>query len=75
MDDDLYFLRFFLKYSSGILENLTRPLSNKILLKMLSIKKTNFMEQMLFKMVAETAKLGIGNMLTNSQNLQIINNL
>ena len=75
MDDDLYFLRFFLKYSSDILENLTRPLSNKILLKMLSIKKTNFMEQMLFKMVAETAKLGIGNMLTNSQNLQIINNL
>lgn len=33
------------------------------------------MEQMLFKMVAETARLGIGKMLTNSQNLQIVNNL
>lgn len=75
MDDDLYFLRFFLKYSSAILENVTRPTSNKVLQKMLSIKKTNFMEQMLFKMVAETARLGIGKMLTNSQNLQIINNL
>lgn len=42
---------------------------------MLSIKKTNFMEQMLFKMVAESAKLGIGKMLTNSQNMQIINHL
>lgn len=33
------------------------------------------MEQMLFKMVAESSKLGIGRMLTNSQNLQITNNL
>lgn len=33
------------------------------------------MEQMLFKMVAESAKLGIGKMLTNSQNMQIINHL
>ncbi len=30
---------------------------------------------MLFKMVAESAKLGIGRMLTNSQNLQITNHL
>lgn len=43
MDDDLYFLRFFLKYSTSVLERLTRPTSNKVLLKMLSIKKTNFM--------------------------------
>ncbi len=75
MDDDLYFLRFFLKYSSEVLAKVTRPTSNKVLKKMLSIKKTNFMEQMLFKMVAESAKLGIGRMLTNSQNLQIANNL
>jgi hypothetical protein len=33
------------------------------------------MEQLLFKMVAESSKLGIGKMLTNSQNLQIRNNL
>lgn len=33
------------------------------------------MEQMLFKMVAESAKAGIGQMLTNSQNLQIAHNL
>lgn len=52
MDDDLYFLRFFLKYSSEILAKVTRPTSNKVLQKMLTIKKTNFMEQMLFKMVA-----------------------
>ena len=43
MDDDLYFLRYFLKYSSVVLEKLTRPTSNKVLQKMLSIKKTNFM--------------------------------
>ncbi len=75
MDDDLYFLRFFLKYSSEVIAKVTRTTSKKVLKKMLSIKKTNFMEQMLFKMVAESAKLGIGRMLTNSQNLQIANNL
>ena len=42
---------------------------------MLQIKKTNFMEQLLFKMVAESTKTGISQMLSNGQNLQIINHL
>ena len=75
MDDDIYFLRFFLKYSSELLGNLTRPTSNKVLRKMLQIKKTNFMEQLLFKMVAESIKTGVGQMLSNSQNLVIMNHL
>ena len=75
MDDDIYFLRFFLKFSSGLLGHLTRPTSNKVLKKMLQIKKTNFMEQMLFKMAAESIKAGVGNMLSNSQNLVIMNHL
>ena len=33
------------------------------------------MEQLLFKMVAESAKSGIGQMLSNGQNLQIMNEL
>lgn len=31
MDDDLYFLRFFLKYSSEVLGKITRPTSHKVL--------------------------------------------
>ena len=75
LDDDLYFLRYFLKYSAKVLETLTRNTSNKVLKKMLLIKKTNFMEQMLFKMVAESARSGIGGMLSNGQNLQIVSHL
>jgi stalled ribosome rescue protein Dom34 len=75
MDDDLYFLRFFLKYSSEVLGKVTRSTSNKVIQKMMGIKRTNFMEQMLMKMVGESAKLGVGKMLTNSQNLQIRTNL
>jgi hypothetical protein len=51
MDDDIYFLRFMLQHGQGLLKDLTRPSSAKILKKMLSIQKSNFMEQMLFKMV------------------------
>jgi stalled ribosome rescue protein Dom34 len=43
MDDDLYFLRFFLKYSSEVLGKVTRSTSNKVIQKMMEIKKTNFM--------------------------------
>lgn len=71
----MYFLRYFLKYSSKVLERLTRNTSNKVLRKMLQIKKTNFMEQLLFKMVAESTKTGISQMLSNGQNLQIVNHL
>jgi hypothetical protein len=52
MDDDIYFLRFLLKNGQNLLQNLTRPTSSKLLKKLLSIQKTNFMEQMLFKMVS-----------------------
>ncbi len=52
MDDDIYFLRFLLNNGQDLLKNLTRPTSSKLLKKMLSIQKTNFMEQMLFKMVS-----------------------
>lgn len=75
MDDDIYFLRFLLKNGQDLLKNLTRPTSSKLLKKLLSIQKTNFMEQMLFKMVSETAKIKAGQLLKNSQNLQIIRNL
>lgn len=75
MDDDIYFLRYFLRYSSKLLNRLTRPTSNKVLKKMLQIKKTHFMEQILFKMVAESIKAGVGPMLTNAQNIKIQNHL
>jgi hypothetical protein len=51
MDDDIYFLRFLLQYGNELLKDLTRPTSSKLLKKLLSIQKTHFMEQMLFKMV------------------------
>ena len=57
MDDDIYFLRFMLQHGQNLLKDLTRPTSSKLLKKMLSIQKTNFMEQMLFKMVGEQQKL------------------
>jgi hypothetical protein len=52
MDDDIYFLRFMLKYGTGLIKNLTKSTSSKVLKHLLNIKKTNFMEQMLFKMVS-----------------------
>lgn len=75
MDDDLYFLRFFLKFSPAVIGEMTRSTSNKILKKMLQIKKTNFMEQMLFKMTSESIKCNTGRLLSNMQNLRIINDL
>lgn len=51
MDDDIYFLRFMLQHGQNLLQGLTRSTTSKVLKKMLSIQKTNFMEQMLFKMV------------------------
>lgn len=71
MDDDIYFLRFMLKYGKGLLKDLTKATASKIIRRMLEIKKTNFLEQMLFKMVAESAKSGMGSLLTNQQNLGI----
>jgi hypothetical protein len=52
MDDDIYFLRFLLQNGQDLMKNLTRPTSSKLLKKLLSIQKTNFMEQMFFKMVS-----------------------
>ena len=69
MDDDIYFLRFMLQHGQNLLQDLTRGTSSKLLKKMLAIQKTNFMEQMLFKMAGETAKIKAGQLLTNSQNL------
>jgi hypothetical protein len=43
MDDDIYFLRFMLQHGQNLLKDLTRPTSSKLLKKMLSIQKTNFM--------------------------------
>lgn len=43
MDDDIYFLRFMLKYSKGLLKDLTRSTASKVIKQMLEIKKTNFM--------------------------------
>jgi hypothetical protein len=43
MDDDIYFLRFMLKFGKGLLADLTRPTAAKVLKKMLSINKTHFM--------------------------------
>ena len=43
MDDDIYFLRFLLQHGQDLLKDLTRPTTAKILKKMLSIQKTNFM--------------------------------
>jgi stalled ribosome rescue protein Dom34 len=52
MDDDVYFLRFMLKYGKGLLKDLTRQTSSKVLQHILTIKKTNFMEQLFFKLVS-----------------------
>ena len=71
LDDDIYFLRFALKYGKGLLKDLTKHTSAKVLKRMLAIKKTNFMEQLFFKMVAESAKSGVSALLTNQQNLEI----
>ena len=43
MDDDIYFLRFMLKYGKGLLKDLTKATASKILRRMLEIKKTNFL--------------------------------
>lgn len=75
LDDDIYFLRFMLKYGKGLLGELTRPTAAKILKKMLSINKTHFMEQLLLKFAAETAKSGTGSLLTTQQTLSISDNL
>lgn len=40
-----------LKYSKGLLKDLTRSTSSKLLKQLLTIKKTNFMEQLFFKLV------------------------
>lgn len=69
LDDDIYFLRFMLKYGKGLLKDLTRSTANKVIKQMVEIKKTNFMEQLFFKLVSESAKTGSGSLLTNQQNL------
>lgn len=71
LDDDMYFLRFMLKYGKGLLGELTRPTAAKVLKKMLSINKTHFMEQLLLKLASETAKSGTGALLTTQQTLSI----
>ena len=71
LDDDIYFLRYMLKYGKGLLGELTRPTAAKILKQMLSINKTHFMEQLLLKLASETAKSGTGNLLTTQQTLSI----
>lgn len=71
LDDDMYFLRFMLKYGKGLLGELTRPTAAKVLKKMLSINKTHFMEQLLLKLASETAKSGTGALLTTQQALSI----
>lgn len=35
MDDDIYFLRFMLKYGKGLLKDLTKATASKILRRML----------------------------------------
>lgn len=64
-----------LKYGKGLLKDLTRSTSSKVIKQMLEIKKTNFMEQLFFKLVAESAKTGSGALLTNQQNLEIVEKL
>lgn len=71
MGDDIYFLRFMLKYGKGLLAELTRPAASKILKKMLSINKTHCMEQLLIKLAAQTAKSGTSTLLTTQQTLNI----
>jgi len=43
MDDDIYFLRFMLKYGKGLLKDLTKGTASKVIRRMLEIKKTNFL--------------------------------
>jgi stalled ribosome rescue protein Dom34 len=71
LDDDIYFLRYMLKYGKGLLADLTRPTAAKMLKQMLSINKTHFMEQLLLKLATETAKSCTGVMLTTQQTLSI----
>ena len=52
LDDDVYFLRYMLKYGKGLLADLTRPTAAKILKQMLSINQTHFMEQLLLKLAS-----------------------
>jgi stalled ribosome rescue protein Dom34 len=35
LDDDIYFLRFMLKYGKGLLKDLTRSTANKVIKQML----------------------------------------
>lgn len=64
-----------LKYSKGLLQDLTKATAGKVLKQMLAIKRTNFMEQLFFKLVAESSKIGASQLLTNQQNFSIIDKL
>jgi len=75
LDDDIYFLRYMLKYGKGLLSDLTRPTAAKILKQTLAINKTHFMEQLLLKLASETAKSGTGSLLTTQQTLSISDSL
>jgi hypothetical protein len=61
-----------LKYSKGLLKDLTRSTASRVIKQMLEIKKTNFMEQLFFKLVSQSVKTSSGSLLTNQQNLEII---
>lgn len=75
MDDDIYFLRFHLKYGQGLLKELTRATSTKVLKQMLQIRKTRFMDQTLLKLASESSKGNISKLLCNGLNRQILSEL